>query len=87
MTGIDLMPQFKAILASDLPEIDKLSKGFEFLISQHIEVAQREIELLQMLGNQEALVKEQIKAETMSYTLDVFKYCRLQSTRRKMADE
>lgn len=87
MTGINLLPQFEAILASDLSEIDKLSKGFVFLISQQIDIAQREIELLKALGDQETLVKEQIKANTMAYTLDVFKYCQQQSKGRKMADE
>jgi hypothetical protein len=87
MAGIDLNPQFEAILATDLPEIDKLSKSFVFLISQHIEISRREIELLKVLGDQEAIVKEQIKANTMAYVLSVYEQCHRRVTGRKVADE
>jgi hypothetical protein len=87
MVGIDLSPQIEAIMSADLPEIEKLSRAYVFLISQHIEIAEREVEVFKALGDQEALVKEQIKANTMAYTLNVFRHLYLRATGRKVSDE
>ena len=87
MSGINLMPQFEAILAQDIDEIDKLTQAFKFLISEHIAIAKRETELLRAMGEKEALVKEQIKAHTMEFVLGVYDQCCYRVTGRKFADE
>jgi hypothetical protein len=40
-----MQPEFEAILASDLPEADKLSRAFRLVITQHMEHSRRDIEL------------------------------------------
>ena len=87
MSSIDLTPQLDEIMAADLSEIDKLSKAFLYLISQHIEISRREIELLKTLDDMEGVVKEQIKANTMEYTLGMFRHLHMQATGRKVLDE
>jgi hypothetical protein len=87
MSGINLMPQFEAIMAQDIEEIDKLAQAFRFLITEHVAIAKREAELLRAMDDKEALVKEQIKANTMEYTLGVFAHCYYSATGRKLKDE
>lgn len=87
MSGINLMPQFETIMAQDIDEIDKLTQAFKFLITEHIAISKRETELLRVMGEKEALVKEQIKANTMEYTLGVFAHCYYSATGRKLSDE
>ena len=85
MTGIDLSPQIEAIMNADIPEIDKLSRAFVFLISEHAEICRREVEVFKALGEREAIIKEQIKANTMEYTLTMFRHLHQQATGRKVA--
>lgn len=87
MPGIDLTPQIEAIITADIPDIEKLSKAYVFIISQHIEISKRELEVLKALGDQEAIIKEQIKANTMAYTLGMFRQLHLRATGRKVSDE
>ena len=87
MSGIDLSPQIEAIMRTDIAEIEKLSKAYVFIISQHIEIAKREVELFKALGDQEGIIKEQIKANTMEYTLGMFRHLHLRATGRKVSDE
>jgi hypothetical protein len=87
MTGIDLSPQIEAIMRAEIPEIEKLSKTYVLIISEHIEIAKREIELCKVLGDQDRIIKEQIKANTMEYTLDMFRHLHLRATGRKVSDE
>jgi len=84
---MDLTPQLEEIIATDIPEIDKLSKAFAFLISEQVEIARREIELLRAMDDKDALVKEQIKANTMEYALSIFGHCYFKTTGRKYSDE
>lgn len=87
MAGIDLSPQIEAIMRADMSEIEKLSQAYVFIISQHIEIAKREVEVFKALGDQEGIIKEQIKASTMAYTLDMFRHLHLRVTGRKVSDE
>lgn len=87
MSGINLTPQLEEIIATDMPEIDKLSKAFDFLIAEQVKIARREIELLRAVDDKEALVKEQIKANTMEYALRIFGHCYFKTTGRKYSDE
>ena len=87
MTGIDLSPQIEAIMTSDITEIKKLTKAYVLIISEHIEIAKREVELCKALGDQDGIIKEQIKANTMEYTLGVFRQLHLRATGRKVSDE
>jgi len=87
MSGIDLSPQIEEIMAVELSDIEKLSQAYVLIISQHIEICKREIEVCKALGNQEGMIKEQIKANTMEYTLDMFRQLHLRVTGRKVSNE
>ena len=87
MPVINLQPQLNEIIAADLPEIEKLSKAYNFLITEHINISRREIELLRVIGDKEVLVKEQIKLNTMEYALGVFHDCHQLATGRKVSNE
>ena len=87
MAGIDLSPQIEAIMGAEIPEIDRLSRAYVLIISEHIEICRREIEVCKALGDRERLVKEQIKANTMAYTLEMFSDLHLRATGKKIIDE
>jgi hypothetical protein len=74
-------------MSSELPEIEKVSRAFTYLISEHIQISQREIELLKAMGETDILVKEQIKRNTMEYMLSVFHDCFKGATGRKVSNE
>ena len=87
MTGINLSPQIEAIMKAELPEIEKLSRAYNLILSEHIEICKREIEVFKALGDREGMVKEQIKANTMAYTLEMFSHLHLQATGRKVSND
>jgi len=80
-------PEFDAILASDLPELEKLARAYQFILQEQITHARGEIELQKAIGDEQALVKEQIKIGVMEYSKNTFAYCYLLVTGRKLADE
>lgn len=65
----DTMAEVNKIIASDLPEVDKLARSFACIIGRILEIGQGELDVLRAAGDQEALVKAQIK-------LSVFTHCR-----------
>ena len=56
-----MQKEFEAIIASNLPEVEKVAKAYQWIINDQIAHSRNEIELLKALGDQENLVKEQIK--------------------------
>ena len=82
-----MQPEFEAILASDLPEAEKLARAYQLIITQHMEHSRREIELLKAMGDKEALVKEQIKLGVLEYSLGVWAHCYWRVTGRKVTDD
>ena len=87
MDGINLNPKLDAILDKDLDDLMKITLAFKYLITEHIEIAKREIELLRVLGDNENRVKEQIKANTMEYSLGVYAHCYNRVTGRHIEDD
>ncbi|NUM45817.1 MAG: hypothetical protein HUU38_14025 [Anaerolineales bacterium] len=68
-------PEFDAILASDLPDLEKLTQAYQFILKEQIAIAQREIELQKALGDQEKMIKEKIKKGTIEYSASIFSFC------------
>ena len=64
-----------SLKASDIPDLDKVAAAFDFVINEHIEHSQRDIELARAMKDQEAVIREQIKQETIKYTRNVFSDC------------
>lgn len=62
----------ESLRASDIPDLERVARVFDFVIQQHIEQSQRDIELARALRDQEAVIREQIKQETLRYSRKVF---------------
>jgi len=80
-------PKFEAILSSNLPELEKLTRAYQFILQEQIAYSRREIELQNAIGDEQALVKEKIKLGVMQYTNDIFVFCYLRVTGRKLTSE
>ena len=58
---METMKKFDEIVGSDLPDIEKLKQTFSLITQSYLTHAEEEIELLKAMGDQENLIKEQIK--------------------------
>ncbi|NIW44750.1 MAG: hypothetical protein GWN14_08320 [candidate division Zixibacteria bacterium] len=63
------------IFDSQSPEMDRLAEGFHYILEQHLEDTDREMELLKAVGDKNQLVKEQIKHSTMLHVISIFDDC------------
>jgi hypothetical protein len=85
--GTNFTPSMRALLASDLPQIEKLARAFASVTGQVAASARRDIELAVALGDSELKVKHQIRLETMETARRIFQGCHLHITGRKAWDE
>jgi hypothetical protein len=72
--------ELEKIVTSDRGEVQRLVDSFDWLTRRIIEVAENEIELARALHDQEGVVKQQIKLQTMRTARDVFETCYLRVT-------
>lgn len=79
-----MKPEFEQILTEDLPEIQKLARAYLFILRQQQMYAQHEIELQKAIGNDEMLVKEQIKQSVLKYSAEIFADCYFRITGRSL---
>jgi len=79
--------EYNTIFEMDLPDIEKLARAFEWVTGRYVGHAQQEIELIRALGDQESLVKEQIKLGVMKHARSIFYDCYRRVTGRKVWDE
>jgi len=63
------------ILASGAPDLEKLAQAFDCITAFIVRHAEREAALNRALQDREALVKTQIKMETMRHARAVFEEC------------
>ena len=85
--GLSYQEELEAILGADLSEMEKLAAAFGGLTGFVVEVAENEIELAKALGDQQALIKQQIKIETMKSARDMFRMVFWRVTGRWAWDE
>lgn len=52
---------------ADLPESEKLLQAYDFIVDQHVASGMREIELARAMKDQETVIREQIKMDTLKY--------------------
>jgi len=52
---------------ADLPEGEKLLQAYDFIVDQHVVSSLREIELARALKDEETVIREQIKMDTLKY--------------------
>jgi hypothetical protein len=78
------MDLVEEIVRSERPDIVKLALSFDKITSQIIAHSEREIELRRTLHDQESVVKEQIKMETLKHAQSILQDCyRLVTGRRE----
>ncbi|MBN1371146.1 MAG: hypothetical protein JW987_04220 [Anaerolineaceae bacterium] len=80
-------PEMVAILASDVAEIDKLSKVFKMIVEKQVEYTRGAVELARVTGDREALVKEQIKMGMLKNATEIFAYAYLRVTGKRAGNE
>jgi len=79
----DCSDEVERILASDLPDLDKVAQAFGCITAFVVGHAQAEIELARALQDGEQLLKTQIKKDTMAHARSIFETCYLRVTGRR----
>jgi hypothetical protein len=64
--------QYMHIFESDLTEVEKVARAFDMATGQFLDHGQKDLEVYRAMGDKEALVKEQIKQETIRFARGVF---------------
>jgi len=83
----DGQAQVEAILAADLPEATKVARAFEAITWVVLTHAEREIEVARAMGDTSAVVKQQIKRETMKAAREILQGCHRRVTGKRGWDE
>lgn len=68
----DTMAQYKAIMTSALPDVDKVKEAFALITGVIIQQGEWEIEALRAMNDQEKVIKEQIKVGTVRLVRGIF---------------
>jgi hypothetical protein len=79
----DCSGEVERILASNLPDLEKVTQTFDCITGFVVGHAQAEIELARALQDREELLKTQIKKETMLYVRSIFETCYRRVTSRR----
>jgi len=77
----------RAIVGADMPEIDKLKAGFGMVTSDIISYARQEVDLARAMQDREAVIKVQIKMETLKSARQIFDRWYTMITGRRAWDE
>ena len=72
MNWLNLVDSLKE---SDLSDLDKVVKAFRHVTEDHIKHSKHDLELARALKDREAIIREQIKQETIKYTQKVLEDC------------
>lgn len=67
--------EVERIMASDLPDVEKIARAFDCITAFVMGHAQAEIELARALQDHDQALKTQIKKETMAYARSIFEFC------------
>jgi hypothetical protein len=74
---------YLAIFETDLSDIEKISRAFDLVTSSYIQHSEQDIELIRAMSDKDALIKEQIKMETIKHIRSIFNDCYKRSTGKK----
>jgi hypothetical protein len=85
--GQDFYDWIDEIQRSDQPEIDKLKAFFGRITTHIIDYAEKEVELAKAMQDQESVVKQQIKMETIKTARQLFARGYQIATGRRAWDE
>jgi len=64
-----------AIKTSDLPPADQLARAFDLITTQTLTHFDHDIELSRALHDQDKLVHNQIKRDTLAHAREIFDFC------------
>lgn len=84
---IDYLDLVETLKGSDLPDLDRVARLFDFVTNQHVEQSQRDIELARALRDPEKVIREQIKQETLKFSRRVFNDSCMVIMGRRVFDE
>jgi len=79
----DCSGDVERILASDLPDLEKVAQAFGRITAFVVGHSRAEIELARAMQDGEQLLKTQIKKETMSHARVIFETCYRRVTGRR----
>ena len=77
------MELIQDILASELPDIEKIEQAFLRITQLYIQHSEQQVEVCRALGDANASVKEQIKMATMKHAQTILRDCYRIVLRRK----
>jgi hypothetical protein len=83
----DCSKEVERILASDLPDLEKVAQAFDCITAFVVGHARAEIELARALQDGAQLLKTQIKKETMTHARSIFEMCYQRVTGRRPRHE
>lgn len=72
--------KIQEIFSSPQSELDRLAAGFHLILNRVLDDSKREMELHRALGDRQALVKEQVKHNTIQHAVKIFDDCYFRST-------
>ena len=87
MQAQNFQDEFDAILASDMPDIDKLAWAFGRITDSIIDYTRQEIDMAAALHDQDARIRVQIKRDTVKHARHIFAMNYLRVTGRSVWDE
>jgi hypothetical protein len=85
--GKNYHQEMRALLATDLPEVEKITQAFAAITGQVAASIRRDIELASALGDQELKVKHQVRLETIETARRIFQACHRHVMGRRAWDE
>ncbi|MCL5997471.1 MAG: hypothetical protein M1546_15650 [Chloroflexi bacterium] len=83
MQDMSCAQEIDRIIASDGPDLEKLAQAFDCITTFMINNAAREVELSRVMQDREAVVKTQIKMETIKHARSIFEQCYRRITGRR----
>ena len=72
---IEFHRKFNRIFEGEATALEQVAAGFHLILDRHLVESVREMEVLRALGDQEGLIKEQIKHSTLQHALKIFGEC------------
>ncbi len=72
--------KFEQIFSGEAPQIEKLARGFQFVVDRQLTESEHQMELYRAMGDRGELVKEQIKHSTIQHVAEIFSDCYYRAT-------
>jgi hypothetical protein len=79
----DMIEKLDKIARSDRPDVVKLALSFDEIVGRILANSERDIEIWRALHDQEAVIKEQIKTETLKHARTILQECYQRVTGRR----